>query len=220
MTDRLNFGVPAALAALVGHLAVLLKHLPSLLPELSDGQSKYHFYLDSEDVAEGGLFYAFNRRLKVCFEVHLLREQEITFKERGAQWQLLRAALCVTVASIQSGTVLPSSGGTVMYKAPEIFKEESFNTKETDVYAFGCLAYEAFTGKPPFAKFTAHLIISKVMHGHRPKRPPNSSSSWNAWGLTEHIWMLIQRCWEETAARRPMIDAVIHRLEQALPEDI
>ncbi|KAG6826079.1 hypothetical protein H0H92_001187 [Tricholoma furcatifolium] len=117
-------------------------------------------------------------------------------------------------------SILPSSGGTVMYKAPEIFKQESFNTKETDIYAFGCLAYEAFTGKPPFAKFTAHLIISKVMHGHRPKRPPNSSSSWNAWGLTEHIWMLIQRCWEETAARRPMIDAVIHRLEQALPEDI
>ncbi|KAG6807417.1 hypothetical protein H0H92_007613 [Tricholoma furcatifolium] len=117
-------------------------------------------------------------------------------------------------------SILPSSGGTVMYQAPEIFKQESFNTKETDVYAFGCLAYEVFADKPPFAKLTAHLIISKVMHGHRPKRPHNSSATWNAWGLTEDIWALIKMCWKADPASRPTVDEAIWRLEQALPGDV
>jgi serine/threonine-protein kinase len=29
-----------------------------------------------------------------------------------------------------------------------------------DIYAFGCLAYEVFTGKPPFLGDAPHLIIA------------------------------------------------------------
>ncbi|KAG6806146.1 hypothetical protein H0H92_012514, partial [Tricholoma furcatifolium] len=75
-----------------------------------------------------------------------------------------------------------------------------------------------FTGKPPFANFTAPLIASKVVYGYRPKRPPNSCLSWNAWGLTEDLWTLIEMCWEATPDGRPTIDLVIQRLEQALRE--
>ncbi|KAG6808400.1 hypothetical protein H0H92_004276 [Tricholoma furcatifolium] len=113
-------------------------------------------------------------------------------------------------------SILPSSGGTVMYQAPEIFKQESYNTKETDIYAFGCLAYEIFVGKPPFANFAAPLVIMKVMDGQRPKRPSNSNPSWNAWGLTDHIWTLIVMCWDADPAKRPTIEMVIQRLEQVL----
>ncbi|KAG6826643.1 hypothetical protein H0H92_015018, partial [Tricholoma furcatifolium] len=124
------------------------------------------------------------------------------------------------IADFGLASILPASGGTVMYQSPEIFETEAYNTKESDLYAYGCLAYEVFTGKPPFADFTVPLIASKVMHGYRPKRPPNSSSSWNAWGLTEDMWTLIERCWETTPARRPTIDVVIHRLKKALPEKV
>ncbi|KAG6806402.1 hypothetical protein H0H92_011464, partial [Tricholoma furcatifolium] len=122
----------------------------------------------------------------------------------------------ILVSDSGRALIFPSSGGTVMYQAPEIFDKEAYNTKETDIYAFGCLAYEVFTCKPPFADLRAPAIAMKVMYGYRPERPPNSSPSWNPWGLTEHIWTLIERCWEATPARRPTIDLVIQRLELAL----
>ncbi|KAG6806834.1 hypothetical protein H0H92_009900 [Tricholoma furcatifolium] len=46
-----------------------------------------------------------------------------------------------------------SRGGTVAWKAPELFDphsvENAKNTKESDVYAWGCVAYEIFTGDIP-----------------------------------------------------------------------
>ncbi|KAG6807802.1 hypothetical protein H0H92_006368 [Tricholoma furcatifolium] len=124
------------------------------------------------------------------------------------------------IADFGLASISPSSGGTLMYKAPEILDPEAYNTKESDVYAFGCLAYEVFAGKPPFGNLTAHLIVRKVMHGHRPKRPSDSSPSWNAWGLTEDIWALIERCWKADPATRPTIDVVMQFLEQAFSGDV
>ncbi|KAG6808490.1 hypothetical protein H0H92_003978 [Tricholoma furcatifolium] len=122
------------------------------------------------------------------------------------------------IADFGLASILPSSGGTVMYQGPEIFDPEAYNTKESDIYAYGCLTYEVFTGKPPFANFAARLVASKVMYGYRPVRPSESSPSWNVWGLTEDIWVLIEKCWEATPARRPTIDVIIQRLELALLE--
>jgi serine/threonine protein kinase len=47
---------------------------------------------------------------------------------------------------MQNGTFI---GGTPPYMAPEQFK--GYISKESDQYALGCLAYELFTGKPPFS---------------------------------------------------------------------
>ncbi|KAG6824352.1 hypothetical protein H0H92_007118 [Tricholoma furcatifolium] len=110
------------------------------------------------------------------------------------------------IADFGLASILPSSGGTLMYKAPEILDSEAYNTKETDIYAFGCVAYEVFAGKPPFANLRPHLIVRKVMDGHRPERPSAASPSWNVWGLTEDVWTLIERCWHADPDSRPAID--------------
>ncbi|KAG6827435.1 hypothetical protein H0H92_011814 [Tricholoma furcatifolium] len=123
------------------------------------------------------------------------------------------------IADFGLASILPSSGGTLMYKAPEILDPVAYNTKETDIYALGCVAYEVFAGKPPFANLRPHLIVIKVMDGHRPERP-DASPSWNVWGLTEDVWALIERCWHADPASRPAIDAVIQCLKHALPPDM
>ncbi|KAG6808483.1 hypothetical protein H0H92_003986 [Tricholoma furcatifolium] len=121
------------------------------------------------------------------------------------------------IADFGLSSIVPSRGGTPYCQAPELFKGK-YNTKATDIYAFGCLVYEVFAGKQPFAGiFNPSLIASKVLQGHRPKRPSASSLSWTAWGLTNEIWdKLIKACWKENPMERPTIDAVIQSLEQAL----
>ncbi|KAG6808087.1 hypothetical protein H0H92_005423 [Tricholoma furcatifolium] len=124
------------------------------------------------------------------------------------------------IADFGLASILPSSGGTLMYMAPEILDPEAYNTKETDIYAFGCVAYEVFAGKPPFANLRPHLVVRKVMDGHRPERPSDTSPSWNVWGLTEDVWALIEKCWHADPASRPAIVVVVQCLKQALPQDM
>lgn len=86
MSVKKNAGVPAALASHITYLDLLLKNLPLSLPSDSpDNVSTYHFYFDTKDVDEEGLYYAFNRCLEICFQTHLLQGRPITLVERGTR---------------------------------------------------------------------------------------------------------------------------------------
>ena len=60
--------------------------------------------------------------------------------------------------------------GTAEYTAPELWKAGGA-TKASDVYAFGCLAYEVLTGRPPFQGTT-----DQVMYGHVTVQPDPPST--------------------------------------------
>lgn len=51
----------------------------------------------------------------------------------------------------QNQTETNSIVGTSFWKSPEIIKGIPYS-KEVDVWAFGCFAYELATGHPPFLK--------------------------------------------------------------------
>jgi serine/threonine-protein kinase len=53
--------------------------------------------------------------------------------------------------------------GTVPYTAPERF-EGSPATPSSDIYSFGCLAYEVLVGEPPFGRTAAEVALA---HGRR-----------------------------------------------------
>lgn len=59
----------------------------------------------------------------------------------------------------------------------------------------------------------------KIRFGSRPSRPPTSSMSWGAWGLTEDIWSLMQDCWKEVPEELPTVEVTIQRLIPSLPMD-
>ena len=78
-------GPPQELISRITHLRNLLKNLPSNLPS-NPTESRYCFGLDAEDVAEEGMWYAFNRNLEACFETHKIPVGgTIVFRERGPQ---------------------------------------------------------------------------------------------------------------------------------------
>ncbi len=53
--------------------------------------------------------------------------------------------------------------GTAEYMAPEVIKEEEVGIY-TDLWSFGCLVYECFTGKSPFLDKTEYLIFQNILN--------------------------------------------------------
>jgi serine/threonine protein kinase len=60
--------------------------------------------------------------------------------------------------------------GTQNWYAPEITKGV-FYSKEVDVWAFGCLAYELATGLPPFQDLQSDSLITAIQSRSVPPIP-------------------------------------------------
>ncbi|KAF9258857.1 kinase-like protein, partial [Marasmius fiardii PR-910] len=92
-----------------------------------------------------------------------------------------------------------SSGvkGTLRYLAPESLglpPEDARREKESDVYAYGCVCYEIFTGRQPFYEISEAEVILYVNGGKRPTRPR---------GMKDQVWNLMVDCWKEYPTSRP-----------------
>ncbi|KNZ78276.1 putative serine/threonine-protein kinase [Termitomyces sp. J132] len=129
-----------------------------------------------------------------------------------------------SIAAWSSQSTGASKGGSTRWQAPELFDVENDesvkNTTASDVYAFGCVCYEIFTGEVPFA--TIHrdsAVLFQVKSGVRPNRPPPSSLSWQTWGLTEKIWMIMQQCWKQSPIERPSSAEIFQQFTKIDPVD-
>jgi len=110
------------------------------------------------------------------------------------------------------------------WQAPELFDldndEVVQNSEASDMYAWSCVCYEIYTGSVPFAHLSREsAVLLQVKAGRRPPRPPLSSRSWSSWGLTEHMWSLMQDCWNGEPAERPGVQQVLAHLASELPQD-
>lgn len=97
----------------------------------------------------------------------------------------------------------------------------------TDVYSFGMTALEVrlhvsdllegiatkfitslqlYTKHIPFSNWRHHtVVIHDIIQGVRPPRP----SAEDCPALTDHMWMMMQSCWEQEPYERPNIDAIV-----------
>ena len=74
-------GPSSQLISRINHLGNLLKNLPEYLP-FNPAVSCYSFGLDTEHVAEEGVWFAFNQNLEACVETHkLVANGTIVFRE-------------------------------------------------------------------------------------------------------------------------------------------
>ncbi|KAK7458718.1 Rho guanine nucleotide exchange factor [Stygiomarasmius scandens] len=77
--------------------------------------------------------------------------------------------------------------GTARWLAPECLIKNQPASFDADVYAFGCVCYEVFTGKQPFYHCIYDpKIVVELMEGKRPMRPLDCSH------LSDEIWAIMQ----------------------------
>jgi serine/threonine protein kinase len=98
--------------------------------------------------------------------------------------------------TIQSHTRGATATGTLAYMPPEAFDHAVEATNATDVYAFGVLLYELWTGEVPWAGLGDAAIIPAVTAGKRPEIPASCP-------LPPAMHCLIELCWHQDPSERP-----------------
>jgi tetratricopeptide (TPR) repeat protein len=113
-----------------------------------------------------------------------------------------------TQGSTETLTQIGTSIGTPTYMSPEQAAGDPDTDHRTDIYSFGCMAYELLAGQPPFVERTPRKLLAAHM-GEKPRsvtelRPDTPSS------LAE----LVMRCLAKEADDRPQAaSALVHVLE-------
>lgn len=104
---------------------------------------------------------------------------------------------------------ITSSGeivGTPCYIAPEVFQGKKADFK-SDIFSFGVLCYELFTGQNPFAKETLAETMSYII----TKEPPPLEEMAS---LDKDISCLIKKMLAKIPEKRPHIEEIIHELSR------
>ncbi|KAF7815760.1 integrin-linked protein kinase 1 [Senna tora] len=92
------------------------------------------------------------------------------------------------------------------YVAPEVFRNEEYDTK-VDVFSFALILQEMIEGCPPFPKMPENEVPKAYVANERPQF--KASPKLYAYGLRE----LIEECWDKDPHRRPTFKHIIKRLE-------
>jgi serine/threonine-protein kinase len=99
--------------------------------------------------------------------------------------------------------------GTPGYMSPEQATGQGEVDGRTDIYAFGCVAYEIFAGEPPFTKSSVHeTLMAHIMEA------PKSDSLHRA-DIPRPIADLVMRCLAKDAASRPQSASELLRVIQS-----
>ncbi|KAK7466334.1 Rho guanine nucleotide exchange factor [Stygiomarasmius scandens] len=102
------------------------------------------------------------------------------------------------------------SGGTARWLAPECLIDGLPVTYKSDIYAFGCVCYEIFTGLVPFQELAKDpAVLYQLLSRKRPRRPLDEPQ------LTDTIWAVIERCWAHAPNDRPTASELPQLLTQA-----
>lgn len=116
-----------------------------------------------------------------------------------------RALLCdfglaaVEAAVAETSPVLlpwTTAKGTYRWMAHElVIYDDAQLTRESDVWAFGCVLVEVLGGRVPFYEKTeAVQVILAISRGEIPSRPR---------GLHDRLWKLMLQCWRLVPSARP-----------------
>ncbi|KIJ68017.1 hypothetical protein HYDPIDRAFT_25466 [Hydnomerulius pinastri MD-312] len=103
-------------------------------------------------------------------------------------------------------TTIYGVAGTNGYMAPELMEAADnlrllpqLDRRRCDMFAFGCIVYEMYTGAPPFAE-NPSVRSQFIRIGERPPRPTDQHISDR--GLDDDMWEFIESLWKQIPEAR------------------
>ncbi|KAF7336061.1 Kinase-like protein [Mycena sanguinolenta] len=121
--------------------------------------------------------------------------------------------LATTIADADSTVGVTSTSnraGSSQWFAPELIHPTKFGctkfvrTKASDVYAYGCVCLELYTGNPPFPHLREIAASLRVIEGERPEQPST---------MPVELWQMVTSAWVEDFRARPTIHDIAVALE-------
>ncbi|KAJ6476149.1 kinase-like domain-containing protein [Mycena sanguinolenta] len=114
-----------------------------------------------------------------------------------------------------SNSSTSARGGSLYWMAPELLDPDRFGhkftrTTATDVYAFGCVCIELYTGQHPFSDLSEAAALLKVIDGERPARPSSPV-------MPDVLWQHVIEFWAQDPTARPATDLVVHNMVWPIP---
>ncbi|KAK1229850.1 cell division cycle- protein [Marasmius sp. AFHP31] len=103
------------------------------------------------------------------------------------------------------------SKGTIRWMPPELLKPgpSCIPSRESDVYAYGCVCYEIFAGHVPFPELSTVAVLYAVLIENRhPSRPEESSE------LQDPMWDIMVSCWDVSPSSRPRMTDIAFRIRE------
>ncbi|KAF8131244.1 kinase-like domain-containing protein [Mycena galopus ATCC 62051] len=108
----------------------------------------------------------------------------------------------LSIFSDATASMSTNRGGSTYWMAPELLnpgQDKFARTPASDIYAFGCVCLELYTGRPPFADLLEGGALLKVIKGERPERPSAPHE------MSDVLWQHIKTCWSDKPSTRPTI---------------
>ena len=110
-------------------------------------------------------------------------------------------------------TQIGMSIGTPSYMSPEQAAADPSADQRTDIYSFGCMAYDLLTGRPPFAGLTPQRLLAAHM-SERPQSVVELRAD-----TPPLLADLVMQCLEKEPGARPQSAADIVRVLDAVTSD-
>ncbi|KZT50794.1 kinase-like protein [Calocera cornea HHB12733] len=114
--------------------------------------------------------------------------------------------------------------GNPRWMAPERLQPQNYGldtssslTISSDIYSFGMVVYELFTGRIPFYEVSNQLSIPAMVEaGVRPSHPGEEAVQL---GLSPIVWDMMQECWKEDYNTRPEGSRIVQMIAALVTQD-